>query len=78
MARVTDLLIRDLDPATHDELKRRAEEMGMSVQAYVSRVLDQHAARPSLSQWLRRLDELPRHPEVSGAELIRAAREGLL
>lgn len=75
---MTDLLIRDLDPATHDELKRRAEEMGMSVQAYVSRVLDQHAARPSLSQWLRRLDELPRHPEVSGAELIRAAREGLL
>lgn len=76
--RVTDLLIRDLDPATHDELKRRAEEMGMSVQAYVSRVLDQHTARPSLSQWLRRLNELPRHPEVSGAELIRAAREGLL
>lgn len=75
---MTDLLIRDLDPATHDELKRRAEEMGISVQGYVSRLLEQHAARPSLAEWLRRLDELPRHRELSGAELIRAAREELL
>lgn len=75
---MADLLIRDLDPAVHDELKRRAEASSMSVQAYVSRVLAQHAARPSLSEWLRRLDELPRHPEAAGAELIRAARDELL
>lgn len=75
---MTDLLIRDMDPATHKELKRRAEQAGMSLQAYVSRVLGHHAARPSLSEWLRHLDELPRHPEISGAETIRAAREELL
>lgn len=75
---MTDLLIRDLDQATHSELKRRAEQVGMSVQAYVSRVLVQHAARPSLEEWLRRLDELPRHSDASGAEVVRAARDELL
>lgn len=75
---MADLLIRNLDPAVHDELKRRAEASSMSVQAYVSRLLDEHAARPSLSEWLRRLDELPRHPEAAGAQLIRAARDEVL
>jgi hypothetical protein len=72
---MTALLIRDLDARTHAELKRRAEEGGVSVQAYVSRLLDQHTARPSLADWLQRLDELPRHPDVSGAELVRAGRD---
>lgn len=74
---MTDLLIRDLDPTVHDELKRRAEASSMSVQAYVSQLLGEHAARPPLTEWLRRLDELPRHPETSGADLIRAARDEL-
>lgn len=74
---MADLLIRGLDPVVHRELKRRADEEHMSLQAYVSRVLDQHAARPSMKEWLRRLDELPRHPEVSGADAVRDAREEL-
>lgn len=69
-----DLLIRDLPPDTHEELKRRAQQAGMSLQAYVAQVLDQHTATPSLDDWLRRLEELPRHREISGAEIIRAAR----
>jgi len=75
---MADLLIRNLDPAVHDELKRRAGEADMSVQAYVTRVLDRHAAHPSLSEWLRRLDELRRHPEAAGAAIIGAARAELL
>lgn len=74
---MSDLLIRNLDETTHAELKRRAEQAGMSVQAYVSRLLAEHAARPSLSDWLRRLDELPHHPNISGAATIHAAREEL-
>lgn len=74
---MTDLLIRDLAPAAHYELRRRAEQTGVSVQAYVSGLLDQHAARPALSEWLRRLDELPRHPGAVGADLLRAARDDL-
>lgn len=71
---MVDLLIRDLDSAVHEELKRRADEDNVSLQAYVSRVLGQHAGRPTIAQWLRRLNELPRHPGVSGAEVLRDAR----
>lgn len=72
-----DLLIRDLPAPTHEELKRRAEESGMSLQAYVTTVLERHTATPSVEQWLARLEELPRHPEISGSEIIRAARDEL-
>lgn len=72
-----DLLIRDLPAPMHEELKRRAEESGMSLQAYVTRVLERHTATPSVEQWLARLEELRRHAEISGAETVRAARDEL-
>lgn len=74
---MADLLIRDLDPQVHQELKRRADEERMSLQAYVSQMLGQHASRPSLTQWLRRLEELPRHPDISGADVLRETRDEL-
>lgn len=74
---MADLLIRDLDPVVHEELKRRADEEHVSLQAYVSRVLGQHAGRPTIAQWLRGLDRLPRHPDVSGAEALDDARAKL-
>lgn len=74
---MADLLIRDLDPVIHQELKRRAAEEHVSLQAYVSRVLGQHTGRPTITQWLHSLDELPRHPEVSGADMLREARTDL-
>jgi plasmid stability protein len=70
---MTDLLIRDVDPDTHKELQRRAARTGVSVQAYVSRLLDEHAAQPSLHDWLARTEDLARHPELSGADLVSAA-----
>ncbi len=72
-----DLLIRDLPAATHAELKQRAEAEAMSLQAYVTRLLEQHTERPTIKEWLRSLDELPRHPDLDGAEIVRAAREEL-
>jgi hypothetical protein len=74
---VADILIRDLDPAVHEELKRRADEEHVSLQVYVSRVLGQHAGRPTIAQWLRGLDELPRHADVSGADVLSEARREL-
>lgn len=70
-----DLLIRDLPAGTHDELKRRADRAGMSLQAYVSHLLEQHTDTPSLDDWLEGLDQLPRHRDISGAEVIRAVRD---
>lgn len=72
-----DLLIRDLSPRTHDELKRRADQAGMSLQAYVAALLDRSTSTPSLGDWLRGLQEVPRHPDVSGAEVMRTVRDEL-
>lgn len=74
---MTDLLIRDVNPDTHKELQRRAAQTGVSVQAYVSNLLDEHAAQPSLHDWLERTADLVRHPGLSGAELLSAARDEL-
>lgn len=73
---MADLLMRP-GPPVHQVLKRRADEARVSPQAYVSRVLGQHAGRPTLTQWLRGLDELPRHPDISGTETLREARADL-
>lgn len=72
-----DLLIRDLPADTHAELKRRADEAGMSLQSYVARMLVRSTSTPALSDWLRGLDDLPRHAAVSGADAVREARDEL-
>ena len=72
-----DLLIRDLPASTHEELKRRAELAGMSLQAYVAQLLERSTATPSLEDWLQGLDDLPTHPSVSGADVVRAVRDEL-
>ena len=72
-----DLLIRNLPADTHRELKRRAEMAGMSLQAYVAQLLERSTEAPSLDEWLRGLDDLPVHRDISGAEVVRAARDEL-
>jgi hypothetical protein len=74
---VGDLLIRDLSASTHEELKRRAELSGMSLQAYVTQLLERSTETPSLDEWLRGLDDLPAHCDISGAEVVRAVRDEL-
>ena len=72
-----DLLIRGLAPETHEELKRRAQEAGVSLQSYVARLLERSTAVPALTDWLSQLDELPRHRGASGATAVREARDEL-
>ncbi len=72
-----DLLIRDLPVDMHEELKRRAETAGMSLQRYVTQLLERSTATPSLHEWLRGLEELPTHHGISGADVVRAARDEL-
>lgn len=73
-----DLLIRNLDRRTHGELKRRAEREGISLQAYVSRLIDRHVERPPIDEWLEHLDLLPEvQPTMTGAEAVEAARDEL-
>lgn len=49
-----DLLIRDLSPETHAELRRRAQDAGMSLQTYVARLLERSTAVPPVADWLGR------------------------
>ncbi len=74
-----DLLIRDLNPATHEALRRRAEAAGRSLQAEVHRILDSasRAADPSAARELadRIASALAdrRHPD--SAEAVRDVRD---
>jgi hypothetical protein len=72
-----DLLIRGISPETHEELKRRAQVAGVSLQTYVARLLERSTAVPSITDWLDQLDQLPRHRGVSGAAAVREARDEL-
>jgi plasmid stability protein len=72
-----DLLIRDLPADTHAELKRRAERAGMSLQSYVTKMLEQSTSQPTIADWLAGLDDLPRHVNVSGSDAVREARDEL-
>jgi hypothetical protein len=70
-----DLLIRGIPPETHDELKRRAQAAGVSLQTYVARLLERSTAVPPLADWLGELEQLPRHRGVSGAAAVREVRD---
>jgi hypothetical protein len=74
---VADLLIRDLDPDAHRELKRRAEREGQSLQSYVAHVLQTHAGRPPLLDWLAQLDEVEPVLDATGADAVAGARDEL-
>ncbi|WP_219418008.1 FitA-like ribbon-helix-helix domain-containing protein [Pseudonocardia nigra] len=74
---MADLLIRDLDPEAHRELKRRAEREGQSLQSYVAHVLQTHASRPPLLDWLSQLDEVEPVLGATGADAVTAARDDL-
>ncbi|MDA8148957.1 MAG: antitoxin [Actinomycetota bacterium] len=71
-----DVLIRDLPAEVHAELVRRAAAEDKSLRAYLREVLTEHAAVPSMEQWLAHLQELgPAHlGSPTGAELVAAAR----
>ncbi|MGM0619228.1 MAG: FitA-like ribbon-helix-helix domain-containing protein [Actinomycetota bacterium] len=60
-----DLLIRDLSPEPHAELKRRAQDAGMSLQTYVARLLDRSTAVPPVADCLARAvpDRVSGHAE---------------
>lgn len=75
---MADLLIRDLDPDAHRELKRRAERDGQSLQSYVARVLVAHTGHPDLVEWLAELDRLEPVLGTRGSDAVAAARAELL
>lgn len=74
---MADLLIRDLDPETHAELRARADREGRSLQSYVADLLRRHASASPISEWLTRLDALEPVITVEGSDAVAAARDEL-
>ena len=71
-----DVLIRDLPDDVHAELARRAAASDMSLRAYLRQLMSNHVALPSMSEWLRRVQDLgPAHAGgPTGPALVAAAR----
>lgn len=72
-----DMLIRNVSERTQTVLKRRAKDAGMSVQAYVLRLLDEHAGRPTMKEWLDRVQPHRTFDHSVGAQAVRGGREDM-
>lgn len=72
----TTLHVRDVPDELHAILSARAERQGMSLRCYVLSVLSDHAALPTVDEWLNGLCRMPPVSlKASSAEAVRAARE---
>lgn len=60
--------IRDVPEGTQDVLRRRAAEAGLSLSAYLRRVLEREASRPTLDDVLRR--DRPGAPGVTMRDIV--------
>ena len=76
--RTVDLQIRKVPEVLRDRLRRRAKGKGMSMSAYVIEVLNDDLERPTMAEWVeevRRLPDVGLPPGVTGATIVREARE---
>jgi plasmid stability protein len=73
---MANLQIKDLPEELHEELRRRARLEGITVRAYVLRLIEADQELPTKSEWLAQIRE--RRPvDIGGpaADLINADRE---
>ena len=52
---MANLQIKDLPEDLHEELRRRARAEGVTVRAYVQRLIEADQALPSREEWLARV-----------------------
>jgi hypothetical protein len=68
--------VRNVSERLHRELVRRAKARGQTLTAYLEDLLEREVARPPVEEVLDRIRSLrPSNVNVSGAELVREARE---
>ena len=69
--------VRNVSDATHAVLRRRAGTAGMSLQEYLSRELDELAARPTVAEVLGRAGERSGGdlPGAMAVDLVRSDRD---
>jgi hypothetical protein len=68
--------VKNVPPAVHSELRRRAQQEGTTIRDYVMKLIERDQRRPSKQDWLARVAELEPVPvSRSAVELIREARD---
>lgn len=71
-----DMNIRDIPQHVHATLTRRAAAHGMSLRAYTVAVLSEHAALPTMDEWLAEIEQLPEATaEHRATDALDAARD---
>src|SRR5580765_8156554 len=67
--------VKNVPPAMHDELRRRAGQEGLTIRDYVLKLIERDQRLPSKADWLDRVAALePVTVSQSAAEVIREAR----
>jgi hypothetical protein len=73
---VSIIQVKNVPPTVHGELRRRAEQEGLTIRDYVLKLIERDQRLPSKTDWLARVAELePVAVSQSAAEVIREARE---
>jgi hypothetical protein len=68
--------VKNVPPAMHSELRRRAVQEGLTIRDYVLKLIERDQRLPSKTDWLDRVAELePVNVSHSAAETVREARE---
>lgn len=69
--------IRDVPETIHTTLKSRAAREGMSLSDFIKRELQRSVERPTMQEWLERVQQSkPIASKVSAAQIIREMRDG--
>ena len=67
--------VRGVSEASHERLKQKAAEEGLSLSEYLRRELEELAETLTWSEWMERVRSRRPVTGISGAELVREARE---
>jgi plasmid stability protein len=68
--------IRDVPEQVHSTLKARAAREGLSLSDFIKRELEHVVERPSMSEWLERIQQAkPIRSKQSAAEIVRELRD---
>lgn len=72
-----NVLIRGVPTGTHAVLRRRAAAAGQSLQEYVLALLNEHAAKPTVTEWLAEARALAHEVDDRGSieEIVAMIRE---
>ena len=76
---MSTLQIRNFPDDLKERLRERAGSVDLTMSDYVIQLVSNDLARPTMEEWLVRLEELPEHPELNltGARSVDEARAEL-